>query len=602
MANLAYLGPHDYSEDQLLARLEETPPIIAVDTETVSLKDRRCIGIGFALNDHEAVYFPTRPVPSKYLRLAWKLLAGPSLKVFHNALYDLTAILEYYLGGTAPLAPGLVEFVGPTFVGPKRRPLIADTATMGHVQGLPSVVLQDMARTYTSYEIQSIPDILPSGCTMLDIPQSVTARKCMKDCLATYRVYNRMGADAWWGADAHTWSYAPNIVSGYDPTDPTSHTVTQAMKECYQVDIRVMPLLMRMSQRGILLRPDLLRSWYKKLSEEQVFLEGVCEKEGFNPGSPQQVGFTLAARGSFLPFTKSKRQLKTGDDVLKGLDDPMAIIVLKHRKVTKLKGNYVVPWLGLDEDGVAHPHERAYTHLYLDTSTGRLKSMDRNLQNIPAIMREIFAPDSGIWSSLDDSQIEMRMLAHLSQDPVMLKAYEDGDDIHSATQMRLWPNTSLDDKEVRRRVKVFNFEMTFGGGVYALARSSGLPRAIVGKYADEWLSLYHVLAEWLEAQAREGPYIGYVETVFGRKCRLPSMEWSTMGHIGRCARHYGAQGSAADAVKRQMLLCDEAGFDQALQVHDEILVDGKVDFPPELAEVHPTIPVPFKAYQGATWR
>ncbi len=601
MANLAYLGPHDYSEDQLLARLEETPPIIAVDTETVSLKDRRCIGIGFALNDHEAVYFPTRPVPSKYLRLAWKLLAGPSLKVFHNALYDLTAILEYYLGGTAPLAPGLVEFVGPTFVGPKRRPLIADTATMGHVQGLPSVVLQDMARTYTSYEIQSIPDILPSGCTMLDIPQSVTARKCMKDCLATYRVYNRMGADAWWGADAHTWSYAPNIVSGYDPTDPTSHTVTQAMKECYQVDIRVMPLLMRMSQRGILLRPDLLKSWYKKLSEEQVFLEGICEKEGFNPGSPQQVGFTLAARGSFLPFTKSKRQLKTGDDVLKGLDDPMAIIVLKHRKVTKLKGNYVVPWLGLDEDGVAHPHERAYTHLYLDTSTGRLKSMDRNLQNIPGIMREIFAPDSGIWSSLDDSQIEMRMLAHLSQDPVMLKAYEDGDDIHAATQMRLWPNTSLDDKEVRRRVKVFNFEMTFGGGVYALARSSGLPKAVVGKYADEWLTLYSVLAEWLEAQAREGPYEGYTETVFGRKCRLPSMEWSTVGHIGRCARNYGAQGSAADAVKRQMLLCDELGMDQALQIHDEILCDGKVDFPPELAHVHPTIPIPFKSYQGAIW-
>ncbi|KKK73492.1 hypothetical protein LCGC14_2893320, partial [marine sediment metagenome] len=214
MVSLAYLGPHDYTEDQLLARLEETPPIIAVDTETVSLKDRRCIGIGFALNDHEAVYFPTRPIPSKYLRLAWRLLASPALKIFHNALYDLTAILEYYLGGTAPESASLIEFVGPTFVGPKKRPLIADTATMGHVQGLPSVVLQEMARTYISYEIQSVSDILPEKCTMLDIPQSVTAWKCMRDCLATYRVYNQMGADSWWGSDSHTWTYRPNIVSG----------------------------------------------------------------------------------------------------------------------------------------------------------------------------------------------------------------------------------------------------------------------------------------------------------------------------------------------------------------------------------------------------
>jgi len=601
VANLAYLGPHDYSEDQLLARLEETPPIIAVDTETVSLKDRRCIGIGFALSADEAVYFPTMPVPSKHLRLAWKLLASPALKIFHNALYDLTSILEHYRGGTAPAAPGLVEFVGPTFVGPKRRPLIADTATMGHVQGLPSVVLQDMASTYISYSIQSIPDILPKGCTMLDIPQSVTALKCMKDCLATYRLYHQMGADAWWSADSHTWRYAPNTLSGYDPGAPTSHTVTQAMNDCYQVDIRIMPLLMRMSQRGIKLRPQLLKDWYKKLSERQVFYAGVCEKEGFNPGSPQQVGFILANRGSFLPFTKSKRQLQTGNDVLQGLDDPMAIIVLQHRSVTKLKSNYVVPWLGLDEDGIAHPHDRAYTHLYLDTSTGRLKSSDRNLQNIPAIMREIFAPDTGTWSSLDDTQIEMRMLAHLSGDPVMLKAYEEGNDIHAATQMRLWPNTSLDDKEARRRVKVFNFEMTFGGGARALAASTGLPPAVCKAYVAEWLALYEVLAEWLEAQAREAPYIGYVETVFGRKCRLPGMDRATIGHIGRCGRNYGAQGSAADAVKRQMLLCDEFGMDEALQIHDEILIDGDVDFPPELAHVHPSIAVPFKTYQSATW-
>ncbi|KKL23135.1 hypothetical protein LCGC14_2428420, partial [marine sediment metagenome] len=351
----------------------------------------------------------------------------------------------------------------------------------------------------------------------------------------------------------------------------------------------------------VLLRPDLLKSWYKKLSEERVFLEGVCEKEGFNPGSPQQVGFALADRGSFLPFTKSKKQLKTGNDILTGLSDPMAIIILKHRSVVKLLGNNVKPWLGLDKEGVAHPHERAYTHFYLDTSTGRLKSSDRDLQNIPAAIREIFAPDSGTWSSLDDTQIEMRMLAHLSGDPVMLKAYEEGDDIHAATQMRLWPKTSLDDKEVRRRVKVFNFEMTFGGGVYALVRSTGLPKAVVAEYTEEWLSLYNVLAAWLEEQAAEGPYIGYVETVYGRRCRLPPLDRGTFGHIGRCARNYGAQGSAADAVKRQMLLCDEYGMDQALQIHDEILVDGKVDFPPELAQVHPTIPIPFKTYQGAVW-
>src|SRR3990172_6118105 len=336
MPDIPYLGPEDYDQESLVARLKaEQPTILSIDTETVSLKDRRIIGIGIGLNQREAVYFPVWPYRSKHLDLAWRLLATYSTKVFHNAMYDLTAITDYM-----------------------------------------ELQVED---------IDAISDILPERKTMLDLPLEVVANKCMRDCLATIRLYYKQGGPEWWGPDGHAWSYEPSYFGGWDPLEPDSYHVSPQMKDCYQVDMRLIPLLMRMSRRGIALRPDRVESWYRRVRKQVQVYEEICEKEGFEPSKNQQVGYVLASRGNFLPFTKSGKQLKTDNEVLENLNYPLAVVVLQYRKYSKLKGTYLEPWL--DE-------ERAYTNFRLDLSTARLSSFDRNMQNIPVPIRDVFEPDS----------------------------------------------------------------------------------------------------------------------------------------------------------------------------------------------------------------
>ncbi len=592
MPDIAYTGPHDYTEEQLIERLKaESPSVIAIDTETISLKDRTIIGVGIALNEREAVYFPILPDCSKHLYLAWRLMGGPGVKVFFNALYDLYALTEYRADsdierGSPEQIADLDGWRGanvqegrlPSWLGNGR---LADPSNMCHIQALPNNTLQDTARAYIGMKIDSIQDILPERKTMLDLPTADVAWKCMQDCLATIRLYYKMGGPAWWEADSHTWDYEPNWYDGCDPFEPTSYTVTQAMKDCYQVDMKLVPLLMRMSRRGIALRSDLVEDWYERTSKARLFFEDICTQKGFKPGSNQQVGYVLAERGSFLPFTKSGKQLATGEEILSNLTDPLAVVVLKYREYTKLKTTYLEKMRG---------QARAYTHFRMDLSTARLSSYDHNQQNIPERIREVFAPDTGTWSSLDDSEIEMRVFAHATQDPAMLQAYKDGSSIHATTQEALWPGSDLTDKAMRVRAKTFNFAMIFYALVKTLSHHTKLPESICKAYREIWVETYPDAYTWMKDK-EEGE--DWIENLYGRRCRLPEGIQYTWKHIVNCRINYPIQSGAHEIVKRQMLLCEALGMDIALEVHDEILVDGKVDFPEELAHICPEIHTPF---------
>ena len=591
MSNLAYYGPHTYTEEQLIERLKsEHPSVIAIDTETISLKDRTIIGIGIALNELEAVYFPILPDESRYLPLCWELLSRPSTKVFHNALYDLYAMTEYRAygeqGGGAWLNAIVQEARLPSWLG---HGLLADTSAMSHIQALPSGALADMSRAYIGFKIDTISDILPERQNMLDLETAIVAKKCLCDCLATLRLYYKMGGPTWWEANSHTWKYELNWYDGCDPLEPTSYTVTQAMKDCYQVDMKLIPLLMRMSRRGMALRSDLVEDWYERTGKAQLFMQDICTKEGFEPGKPQQVGMMLADRGSFLPFTPSGKQLATGNDLLSNLSDPLAVVVLKYREYTKLKSTYLVKLRG---------QKRAYTHFRMDLSTARLSSYDDNQQNIPKRIREIFAPDSGTWSDLDDNEIEMRVFAYVTQDSAMLKAYADGSSIHTTTQLALWPSSDPLDETMRKRSKTFNFAMIFYALIKTLSHHTKLPDAICRDYKGIWVGTYPDAYAWMKDK-EEGE--DYIENLYGRRCHLPQGVQYTWKHIINCRINYPIQSGAAEVVKRQMLICEALGMDQALQVHDEILVDGKVDFPPELAHIHPELHTPFKVRQSPYW-
>jgi len=411
----------------------------------------------------------------------------------------------------------------------------------------------------------------------------------MMDCLATLRLYFKQGGPAWWEADAHTWEYEANWYDGCDPFEPTSYAVTQAMKDCYQVDMKLVPLLMRMSRRGIALRTDLVEDWYQRTSKAKFFFEDICTREGFEPSKPQEVGLTLAARGNFLPFTKTGKQLATGNDILSNLTDPLAVVVLKHREYTKLKGTYLEKWRG---------QSRSYTHFRMDLSTARLSSYEDNQQNIPPRIREIFAPDTGTWSSLDNNEIEMRVFAHVTQDPAMLQAYKDGSSIHATTQEALWPGSDLTNKAMRTRAKTFNFAMVFYALVKTLSHHTKLPESICKDYREVWIGKYSDAYIWMQDK-EEGE--DWIENLYGRRCRLPEGLQYTAKHVINCRINYPIQSGAHEVVKRQMLFCDRLGMDIALEVHDEILVDGKVDFPTELAYIHSELHTPFKVKQSPYW-
>jgi hypothetical protein len=593
VVKLAYRGPHDYSEEQVVNMLSSArPDVLTIDTETVSLKDRRMIGIGMALNPREAVYFPTEPFVSPYLGLAWNLLSQDSIKVFFNALYDLYVMADYQTS----LSP-----TGPCNIGDHRRPLVRDAGSMGQIQGLPQASQQDCTRRYLGWEIESIQDMLHKGENMLDVDTGGVAHKCMADTLASRRLYDCYGGERWWAPEGHTWHYKHDLSVWSDLSEPESYYVSQGMKDCFQVDMKLIPILMRMSHKGMEMRPRVVERLHNTNLEEMLEYEDICKDHGFEPSKRQQVGYVLAERGNHLPFTKKGRQLRTDKEILEGLRDPLATVILEWGERNTLHKMYLRKW----QERMMQGDFRAHTKFKMELSTARFSSYDDNLQNIPGALREAFAPDDGVWSTVDASQIEYRCFVQRCQDPVLLQAYKDGSDIHATTQAALWPETSLDDKEARRKPKIFNFAMVYGyydGVAKTLSRNTRLPVETCQVMVDQWRAKYPVAAAHLEAHVND-PLPPYVETLYGRRCRLPKVGemGTTEHHATNCLHSFGPQADAHEIVKRAMLMI--ADMDLRLEVHDEIIVNGRVEFPlEEMSRICPNVYTPFNESIGPVWK
>lgn len=610
---LAYIGPTDHTATSLvyyLANLNSLDmPYVACDVETVSTADRRLIGIGLALNAREAVYFKVLPDPSPYLDLVWQILLRAGRVVYHNASFDLTAKMEYLLdnghGGEGPRyhVPPIIHLVAEKS---------DDTVLMSQVQGLPGNELAGQTGRYLDTTIQRISDILPAKQNMLDLPWEDVAFKCLHDCLSTLRLFYKMRGPEWCRGQPLEWHHSPawSIEEGFDPSEPLVHPVTVAMQDCYNVDRCLLSTMMYMSARGILLRPNEVDKWYNVLSEEMLVYQDIVERAGLdamgipiNPGSNQQVGLLLATRGNVLPFTKSRKQLKVDDETLSSIDDPLVVPIIEYRKRAKLKGTYIVPLRG---------HDRAYTHFRQDLSTSRWASYDMNMQNIPADprnLRDIFAPDSsdGIWTSCDASQLEYRILAHVSGDVAMQKAYEEGGDLHANTQQMLWPGSNPESKWHRVQAKTYNFAgLAYMGTPETLSKHSKLPVTVCKEYLGVLNETYPGVRKWQAHTIEDGWNNGWVENVFGRRCRLPKLDplatGTTADHVEKCAVNYPIQSAGIDIVKRAMLDPQVYRMDQVLQVHDEILVDGRVEFPLERLERIGPLLTPFKQKHGAIWQ
>ena len=568
--------------------LNYTGPI-SVDTETISLNDRNCIGVGVAIEGKE-FYFPVLPEPSSHLPVVLGILSDPRrVKVYFNAMFDLRVIDTLARDENLPR---------PSSLG------VEDASIMGQVQGRESNELDELSERYLGYRNPfKIKDLLLSardgkkGANMLDVPMEAVALKNQFDTRQTLQLYEFF-KDRW---------------------------VDEAQRECYTVDLQVLTMLLEMEEGGLLLDDRKVEEFYEELRRDVLGYERLCDEHGFRPGSPQQVGYVLASRGNILPFTRGvRRQLRTDEESLEVLDDPLARVILQYRKVGKLLSTYVVPYRGRD---------RAYTHFRIDLATGRLasgqfgkahKHVCRNMQNIPNSgqypMRSIFVPDSGSFSWMDYSQIEMRVLANLAHDQNMLAAFERGESIHMLTLNKLWPGVGKKDSAGNDTweyltSKTFNFAMAYYAMDTTLAKHTKLPLQACSEFKALWLNeLFPGCRDFMEARMADPSPVAITE--FGRRMKLPTIEemrevsenagnWfnekSAQNHINKCKINYVIQGTAADIMKRGMLmLSGESGV--KLQVHDELVVDGDFQFPDEMSYIHPEFKTPFEVHKGDRWQ
>jgi DNA polymerase-1 len=613
-----YIGPAK-TIDEALARLITHDTFLSCDTETVTTKDRRIIGLGFGLSRTEAIYFTMFEDEnhahgrSPHWQTAVAVLKNRVPKWLFNASFDLDVI--------EPIAGEIDAWEDPSM--------------MGRIQALPNS-LELVAGLLWAEVHQTIQQILPKGKTMLDLTPEAVAFKCLNDCMSTWHMVDLMRGPEWLTAEDSGNLYWKDEVLGKE------YDVTPKMRKAYKLDRAMIPLLRRMGKKGIGLSYERLIAHYEKLAAEKFRYQAICEQMfGFNPGSNQQTGYVLAKRGNILPFTQPRgwKQLKVDEDQLLKLDDPLARIVLEYRWRADQLSDVIEPWLGKPKGAAGQkiPYkewkfpERVYTHWRLDLATSRLASYEDNLQNKTPSLRDCLAPDNGVFTWWDLSQIEMRLFAHFSQDPLLLDAYANDKSIHLMTMDELWPGLwryrccrahkcscgQMDEVREYTDSKTFNFAMIYLAMAVALSKQTRRPVDVCEDLSQRWLNLYHVGHSWMLEQGAAGIERGYVETLEGRRCLIPditergSEERPEAGihHSMVCGINYLIQGTAAWPIKVAMLRSDSDGLDQRLQVHDEVVIDGDVkEWTTGLhktgpfAELLPGIVTPYEVYKSPVWR
>jgi DNA polymerase-1 len=320
---------------------------------------------------------------------------------------------------------------------------------------------------------------------------------------------------------------------------------------------------------------------------------------GFNPASPKEVGYILAERGNFLPFTKSRRQLSTNELNLRLLDDPVARLVLLFRHAAKVLNTYLIPLRGKD---------RAYTTFHTDAFTGRISSTsagkgnpDRNLMNIPKktesgevpVIRSAFLPDDDEWLLADFSQIELRVLAHLSRDQNMLSVFQDPKgNFHAKTAeaMRIPYDFA----------KIFNYALIYGGNEYVVAANAVIRDvSLAKKYMKIWMATYPQAAQWMVVQKIEGIRNGSVESLLGRRMPIPIEQGQA--HAEHCCVNFPIQCTAGEIFKLAILECLHLKDAFRLIVHDELDLSGHHTLPSGLenvSEVYAPLAVDYRARWG----
>jgi len=550
---IAHYGSDSVTEEDFYSLCESTPSIIAIDVETISLKEKIPIGFAVAYDERNAWWVDVFPDYDERAEKLRALLTNPKvMKVFHNAIFDFRVL-------TLATDVDMTNF--------------RDTNVMARLLGYTETGLDVLSWELLSEGHVTANELMQKhGCkTMLGVPRPEVAEMCCIHARHTLALYREL--------------------DGY------------VDDEYLQTEMKVIPILLETSLRGLKVNQNDRARVERKLKEEQEFYFNLCQEYNFNPGSNQQTGYILAKRGNFLPFTRSKKQYKCDKETLEFVDDPLAAIVLSYRQISKLLSTYIVP---LAEE------DRIYTHYNLDAVVGRISSSERNLQNIPPPnpdnpflpegCRFIFEPDSGVFTTGDYAQEHLYILMHMAGDRQMERVYYEGEadgDIHLFTAKEMGIP--------RRLAKTINYALLYGAtaktiSVHAKIRDLKKCSALL----DKWFSTFRDAAEWIRGAQEEGMRTGWaLPTLFGRQIRIPE-EYDRWGKLNtdsmmRKAVNYPILGSDGEVMKRALIICDKYKLPLSVTVHDSITCDGDIEFPIEELENIAPVRIPFKVKKTLRW-
>lgn len=360
------------------------------------------------------------------------------------------------------------------------------------------------------------------------------------------------------------------------------------------LELPLLEVLARMEARGIQVDQDFLQRFGQELEREMARLEEEIYTEAgerFLIQSPQQLGRILFDKLKLTPQkkTRGKTAYSTDMEVLQSLAEeaPIAGKVLAYRSLGKLKATYVESLLKLVNPSTGRVHT---TFVQSAAATGRLSSRDPNLQNIPvrgemgAQVRQAFVPGPGrLFLSADYSQMELRLLAHFAEDPLLLQAFQEGRDIHRETAAAVFAiHPELVTPEMRRQAKVINFGIIYGMSAFGLAKQLGVGQRLAQEFIQRYFARHPRVKAYLDLTLKEARQQGFVTTLMGRRRRIPHLHSSNRlvrQEAERSAINTPLQGSAADIIKKAMLEVEGAlerqglGAQLLLQIHDELLLE-----------------------------
>lgn len=540
----------------------EAAELTAIDTETDSLDPMRAqiIGISFAVEPFEAAYIP---IGHGYADAPVQL-----------SLSDVIGALRPWLENSA--APKLgqnIKYDTHVFAnaGIEIRGYLHDTMLQSYVleahkpHGLASLAERHLGRKGLNYE-----DLCGKGAHQIPFAQVAidwaTEYSC-EDSDMTLHVHR------------HLW---PQIKAD-----------AGLLKIYREIEMPTSAILDRIERTGVLIDATLLAAQSRQLAERMVVLEQeayALAGQPFNLGSPKQIGEILFGKLG-LPVKKktASGSPSTDEEVLAELaaDYPLPARLLENRSLAKLKGTYTdkLPLMVNPTTGRVHTN-----YAQAVAVTGRLSSNDPNLQNIPIRtpegrrVREAFVPPPGhLMLSADYSQIELRIMAHMSQDPGLLRAFADGIDVHRATASEVF-GAAVDEvtSEQRRYAKTINFGLIYGMGAFGLASALGIERSAASAYIERYFQRFAGVRRYMDETKQSARDKGYVETLFGRRIYLPEINGGNgprKASAERQAINAPMQGTAADLIKlamiavQQRLDAEPRGTRMIMQVHDELVFD-----------------------------